>query len=141
MDNFYRENILDHYKNPRNFGRLKQPDTSYEEENSLCGDRLRIEVKLLKRKKTKIISQIRFSGQGCAISLAAASLLTEKVMGKELTFVAKLTSKDVLALLGIELGPTRLKCALLPLQTIQKALDKLCEPHGLTIVKRKQDSL
>ena len=80
MDDLYRELILDHYKDPRNFGSLDSPDASHEEDNPLCGDRIRMEIKLSNDK----LSAVRFSGEGCAISMASASLLTEAVGGKKI---------------------------------------------------------
>lgn len=125
MDNFYRENILDHYKNPRNFGKLSNPDVTHEENNPLCGDKIGMDVKLkvLGHEKTAI-ENIHFFGVGCAISLASASMLTELAKGKDSEDIKKLKSEDILKLLSIELTPTRLKCALLPLEVLQKALVK-----------------
>lgn len=118
MDNFYRENILDHFQNPRNFGHLDKPGLVNEEENTLCGDRIRMEIKI----KLKTIEDIRFEGEGCAISMASASMLTEKVKGMNIIEVKNLNTKDILELLGIALTPIRLKCALLPLEALQRAL-------------------
>lgn len=127
MDDFYRENILDHYKNPRNFGKLSDSDYSAQVANPLCGDRIGMEIKFKVQNghppgKFKVIKEIRFYGEGCAISTAAASMLTEKAKGMEIREVQKLKTADILKLLGIELTPTRLKCALLPLEVLQKAL-------------------
>ncbi len=123
MDNFYRDNILDHYKNPRNFGRLKKPDVSYSEENVTCGDKIGMELKFkVQNSKFKIIEDVRFWGEGCAVSMASSSLLTQKVKGMDVLRVKNLGKEDILKLLGIELTPTRLKCALLPLEVLQKAL-------------------
>lgn len=114
----YRENILDHYKNPRNFGRLKNPAASYEAGNPLCGDVIGMEIKV----RSKIIDDIKFWGEGCAISQASASILTEKVKGKNLEEIKKIGKEGVLKMLGIQLSPVRLKCALLPLEVLQKAI-------------------
>jgi nitrogen fixation NifU-like protein len=114
-DDLYRENILDHYKNPRNHGRLESPDISYEDANPLCGDVLRMDFKLTGDR----IEQVRFSGHGCAISQASASMLCEKVEGMSLAEARKLSREDVLEMLGIELGAVRLKCALLALKTLK----------------------
>ncbi len=123
MDNFYRENILDHFKNPRNFGVLKDPDFASEENNPLCGDKITMQVKLVKSTvEPRVIEEIRFNGEGCAISMASASLLTDYVRNKTLTQVRALGTADILKLLGIELTPTRLKCALLSLEVLHKAL-------------------
>ena len=114
-DDLFRENILDHYKNPRNRGTLDQPDITYEDANPLCGDKLRMDFKV----KDGTIEQVRFSGQGCSISQAAASMLCERIEGKTLDEVKKISRDDVLEMLGIELGPVRLKCALLALKTLK----------------------
>jgi len=115
VDDLYRENILDHYKHPRNRGTLDQPDITYEDANPLCGDRIRMDLQV----KEGRIEQIRFSGVGCSISQAAASMLCEAVEGKTLDEVKQLTRDDVLEMLGIELGPVRLKCGLLALKTLK----------------------
>lgn len=126
MDDFYRENILDHYKNPRNFGRMKNPDIFYEEENPFCGDKIGMEIKWkIENGKWKIVKDVKFYGEGCAISMATASMLTGKVKGKSLQEIKKLKPKDILKLLGVNLTPTRLKCALLPLEVLDKTLDTL----------------
>ncbi len=111
----YRENILDHYKYPRNRGTLENPDVSFEDANPLCGDRLRMDFKF----KDGRIEAVRFSGVGCSISQASASMLCEKIEGMALEDAKKISREDVLELLGIELGPVRLKCALLSLKTLK----------------------
>lgn len=123
MDNFYRENILDHYKNPRNFGKLNKADSSYTEKNVSCGDMICMQIKCREgNRKSKIIEKIMFYGDGCAISIAAASMLTEKASGQEIEKIKKIKSKDIISMLGITLTPTRLKCALLPLEVLHKTL-------------------
>lgn len=122
MDSLYRENILDHYKNPRNFGRLADVSFVSEEENPSCGDRIKIQVKLKSIGSQKIIEDIRFTGEGCAISIASASLLSEWVKGKQAKDILKLGIEDVVRLLGTTLTPARVKCALLPLEVIHKTL-------------------
>src|SRR5919109_236773 len=112
MDDLYREIILDHYKNPRNRGTLDPHDFTYEDENPLCGDRLRIDVRLDEARRVK---DVAFSGRGCAISQASASMLSEAIQGKSIEEIKELTRDDILDMLGIELGPVRLKCALLSL--------------------------
>ena len=114
----YRENILDHYKHPRNRGTLEHPDISFEDANPLCGDHLRMDFKVSDGR----IDQVRFSGHGCSISQASASMLCERVEGQTLEEVKKLTRDDVLEMLGIELGPVRLKCALLALKTLKSGI-------------------
>jgi nitrogen fixation NifU-like protein len=116
MDDLYREVILDHYKNPRHRGTLDPHDFSYEDENPLCGDKLRIDVRLDAEQR---VADVAFSGRGCAISQASASLLTDAILGKTLAEVKQLTKDDILDLLGIELGPVRLKCALLSLKVLK----------------------
>lgn len=120
----YRELILDHYKHPRNFGHLDHVDASSEAYNATCGDKMRIEIQALAG-KVKSIQDVRFSGEGCAISQASASMLTESIKGKSVDSIMKLTLEDVLVLLGTELTPSRVKCALLPLEVLQKAVVSL----------------
>ncbi len=122
----YREQILDHYKHPRNFGHLEGADVKSEEINMSCGDRIVIELKLTPNGESpqKIID-IRFSGEGCAINQASASMLTEKVTGMETSEVMKLDLSFVESLLGTTLTPSRVKCAILPLEAIQKAIQSV----------------
>src|SRR3989344_5472150 len=108
----YREVILDHYKNPRNFGHLEKPDAKIEEGNVTCGDRIVMEINV---RNNGTIEDIRFSGEGCAISQAAASMLTEKVAGKKLSQIMKLSTGEMVSMLGTTLTPSRIKCATLPL--------------------------
>lgn len=115
MDELYRENILDHYRHPRHQGTLERPDVTYEDANPLCGDRIRMDLRIDEGR----IADIRFSGHGCSISQAAASMLCEAVQGKSLDEVKRLGRDDVLEMLGIELGPVRLKCGLLALKTLK----------------------
>jgi len=115
MDDLYRENILDHYRNPRHRGTLERPDITYEDANPLCGDRLRMDLNV----RDGRIAEVRFSGTGCSISQASASMLCEAIEGKPLEEVKKISRDDVLEMLGIELGPVRLKCGLLALKTLK----------------------
>ncbi len=117
-DDFYRENILDHYKHPRNRGTLEHPDITYEDANPLCGDRLRLDLRV----RDGRIEHVRFSGVGCSISQAAASMLCERIEGMTVEDVKKLGREDMLEMLGIELGPVRLKCGLLALKTLKAGL-------------------
>ena len=114
-DQFYREYILDHYKNPRNFGRLEHPDISHEEDNPLCGDVVGMDFRV----KDGVIEDIRFHGRGCAISQASASLLTERLKGVSLDDAKKINKQDVLDELGIDISPARIKCALLALKVLK----------------------
>jgi nitrogen fixation NifU-like protein len=115
FDDLYRQNILDHYQSPRNFGTLEHPDISAEDSNPLCGDVIRIDLKIQDGK----VADVRFTGKGCSISRAAASMLTEEIRGKSLEEVKRIGKDEVLEMLGIELGPVRLKCALLALKTLK----------------------
>lgn len=117
----YRENILDHYKHPRNFGHLDGANISSEEINMSCGDKIRIEINV----NDGAVRDIRFSGEGCAINQASASMLTEKVIGMSIAEVMKLDLEYIEGLLGTTLTPSRVKCALLPLEAIQKALQSV----------------
>jgi nitrogen fixation NifU-like protein len=128
MDDLYREKILDHYQNPRNYGLLDDPDIFYEDDNPLCGDVIRIDVKLDEGGR---VCQVGFSGEGCAISKAAASMLTEKVLGKSLDEVKQISKDDVLEMLGIQLGPVRLKCALLSLKVLKAGIYSLSGQSGV----------
>ena len=114
-DQFYREYILDHYKNPRNFGRLEHPDISHEEDNPLCGDVVGMDFRV----KEGLIEDVRFHGRGCAISQASASLLTERLKGMALDDAKKIGKEDVLGELGIQISPARIKCALLSLKVLK----------------------
>jgi len=117
MDDFYRDYILDHYRNPRNFGSLDRCDASAEDVNPLCGDQIKMELQVDGGK----VSDVRFSGKGCAISQASASMLTEGVKGMTLAEIAKLTKDAVLENVGIGISPTRLKCATLGLRVLKSA--------------------
>jgi len=114
----YQEEILEHYRHPHNRGSIKNADIVQKERNPVCGDELVFFITLAGDK----VSDIKFEGQGCAISQAAASMLTDDIIGMPIEKIKKLQKEDLLDLLGIELGPTRLKCALLSLQGITRAL-------------------
>lgn len=118
MDDFYREFILDHYKSPRNFGTLEDPDITYEEDNPLCGDRIRIDLSLDKGR----VADVRFTGEGCAISTAAASILTQKIKGEPVERVRAFSKEEMLEALGVPLSPIRLKCGLLALKVLKTGL-------------------
>ena len=124
MEDLYREIIIDHYKNPQYRGHLDPNDIQFEDDNPLCGDH--IEVTLRVDETGKVVDG-RFEGRGCAISQASADLLIESVIGKPVEEVKKLSKQDVLDLLGIELGPVRLKCALLPLKVLKAGVYGLGE--------------
>jgi nitrogen fixation NifU-like protein len=116
MDDLYRDQIIDRYKNPRNKGELDPHDYTYEDDNPLCGDRIRIDVRVDAKGR---VAEAAFSGVGCAISQASADLLTESIVGKSLDEVKQVGKDDILEMLGIELGPVRLKCALLSLKVLK----------------------
>ena len=116
MDDLYREVIIDRYKNPRLRGELDPHDYSYQDDNPLCGDEIRIDLRV---DGEDVVTEAKFSGQGCAISIASADLLVESIVGKRLDEIKALAKDDVLELLGIELGPVRLKCALLSLKVLK----------------------
>ena len=118
MDDFYRDYILDHYRNPRNFGHLDRVDATAEDLNPLCGDQIRMELQLDDNGK---VDDIRFSGKGCAISQASASMLTETIKGKSLAEIAQLPKETVLENVGIGISPTRMKCAMLGLKVLKSA--------------------
>lgn len=111
----YQENILDHYENPQNFGHLDSCDVKAHDSNPLCGDTFDFELKF----KDGKIDDVKFSGHGCAISTASASMLTEKIKSLPIEEVKKLEQKDILELLGIELSHVRIKCAMLPLKVVK----------------------
>ena len=113
--NIYQEELLDHYENPSNYGTLPNPDISHEEDNPLCGDRIRMDLYV----EDDTIKEVRFCGHGCTISLAAASMLTEKIEGKTLTEIKSLSRDDIMDMVGIPLGPVRVKCALLALKVLK----------------------
>lgn len=113
----YQENILDHYRRPRHHGPLADADVTQEEHNPVCGDRLTFYIKF----SGDSLAEVSFTGQGCAISQAAASMLCEEAVGRNRQDILSLGTQDVLDLLGVTLGPTRLKCALLSLQGLHNA--------------------
>lgn len=113
--NIYQEELLDHYENPSNYGVLTNPDISHEEDNPLCGDMIRMDLMV----DNGIIKEVRFSGYGCTISQAAASMLTEKIEGKSLEEIKNISRDDIMDMIGIPLGPVRIKCALLALKVLK----------------------
>lgn len=118
--NLYREQILDHYKNPRNVGKIKRKSKSTRGENPSCGDSIAMDVVI----KNGKIADIKFSGEGCAISIASASMLTERVKGKKITKIADIDFKTLEKMLGIEVAPARKRCAMLPLTVLKKLVLK-----------------
>ena len=134
MDDFYKEYILDHYRNPRNFGHLEAPTATAEDLNPLCGDKIRFELLVDADGR---VSDVRFSGKGCAISQASASMLSETLRGEKLEDVARLPQERVLENVGIGISPARMKCAMLGLKVVKSAAlgeiahwpDEAHEPH------------
>ena len=124
MDDLYREVIIEHYKNPTYRGRLNPYDISFEDSNPLCGDHIVIDLKV---DENKHVSEARFDGHGCAISQASADLLLESIIGKSIDEVKALNKQTILDLLGIDLGPVRLKCALLSLKVLKAGVYGLGE--------------
>lgn len=118
MEVLYREQILDHYRHPRNEGTLENADISHKLDNPLCGDIIRLDIRL----KDGVVSEARFSGHGCVISIAAASMLTEEIVGKSVAELQAYRDEDMFRLLGTTLGPVRARCALLPLQVLKEGL-------------------
>jgi nitrogen fixation NifU-like protein len=115
---YYREYILDHYRNPRNYGKLDQPDVHSEDANPLCGDQLGMDLVV----EGDHIKEVRFQGRGCAISQASASMLSELIEGKTVEEVVALGKDDVLDVLGIPISPARTKCAFLSLRVLHRGL-------------------
>jgi nitrogen fixation protein NifU and related proteins len=139
----YREIILDYYRNPRNYGKIENPDISQRDSNPLCGDELEMHLNI----KDDKVADVKFTGKGCAISQASASMLTELIMGKDFAYVKKLTKEDILDNLGLhELGPARIKCALLSLKVLKSGLysylvDKLKDTESADKIKEEASGL
>lgn len=118
MPALYSDILLDHFRHPRNYGSLDAPDISNEQFNPLCGDRIRLELKL----NQSIVNEVRFKGDACAISTAAASLLTDLVLGKDLAQLANIPDERLISALESDIQPARVQCALLPLQALREGL-------------------
>jgi nitrogen fixation NifU-like protein len=125
MDDLYRDYILEHYRRPHNFGVIEDATASFEGSNPLCGDRITMQLGIT----NGTVERVGFTGRGCAISQASASLLTDEIKGKSVADVAAYRADDLLDLLGIDISPARLKCAMLSHETLQKAL---AETEGAT---------
>jgi nitrogen fixation NifU-like protein len=124
MAALYSDTLLDHYRHPRNYGSLTAADISNEQFNPLCGDRIRIELKLEQAK----VSEARFKGDACAICTAAASLLTELVLGADIAEVASISDERLISALESDIQPARVQCALLPLHALREGLQNY-KPH------------
>lgn len=118
MPALYSETLLDHFRHPRNYGDLPAADISYESFNPVCGDRIRIALKLNER----IVHDVRFKGDGCAISTAAASLLTELILGRDVEVISTITDDRLIDALESDIKPARRQCALLPLEALREGL-------------------
>jgi nitrogen fixation NifU-like protein len=127
-ERMYREQIIDLYEHPLNFGRLEPADISYEEDNPLCGDVIQIDVRLDDENR---IADVKWHGHGCAISQASASLLTEEIKGKTVDEVKSYTKDELLELLGIQFSMTRVKCALLSLKVLKAGVYGMPEPKEI----------
>ena len=128
MDDLYRDEILEHYRNPHNFGVLESPTTAKEGANPLCGDRITL---MLGINDEGTIDDVAFTGRGCAISQASASMLTDEIKGKPLSEIAQMGKDDVLENLGIEISPARMKCAMLSLETLRDAVKDRVELRAI----------
>ena len=139
----YREIILDYYRNPRNYGKIQNPDVAQRDRNPLCGDELEMHLNI----KDNKVADVKFTGKGCAISQASASMLTELIMGKDFDYVKKLSKDDILDNLGLkDLGPARIKCALLSLKVLKSGLysyltDKLKDNESAAKIKEEASGL
>jgi len=114
----YAEEILDHYRNPKNFGKLDKPDVKVRELNPLCGDQYEFQVKVSKGR----IEDVKFNGDGCAISTASASMLSDFIKGKKISDIKKMDQKDLMSILKIEVSPARIKCAMLAFDIVKKVV-------------------
>ena len=132
-DGIYRENILDHYAHPRNFGKLENFDAEFKEFNPLCGDETTIQIKV----ENNIIKDIKFSGRGCAISVAASSMLLTELKGKQLEYLKNLQKEFVYDLLSIPISPVRVKCALLSLEAVRRVI-QVYEGRKVNIVDKSK---
>ena len=129
VDSLYNETVLDHYKNPRNRGVLEAADFSHEDAGSVCGDEVRIDVRV----KGDRVAEVAFSGRGCAVSQASASVLTELLANLALDDVKALSEDDLLAAIGVPIGPVRLECALLALWVLRAGMSRAGSTTGTAL--------
>lgn len=128
----YAENILEHYKNPHNYGPLEKADVEHKEYNPLCGDSVTMRLVIEGNK----IKEIKFVGRGCAISQASISLLTDEVKGKTIDEIKSMTRQDMIGLLGVEISPARMKCAMLGIKTLKLAIYEYLIKQGQKISEK-----
>jgi len=127
MDSLYKEIVLDHYKNPHNFGELDPADYTAEDSNPLCGDQVRMDLRV----EDGIVTDVKFSGRGCAVSMASTSILTDMIKGRPLDEVLQITKDDLLEEIGIPVSPARMKCATLGLNVLKLSVAlKEAHSHG-----------
>ena len=126
-EEIYRENIIDHFKNPRNYGEIVEAEIKHSELNSVCGDMIQLFVKLKEGK----VEDVKFKGNGCAISMAATSMMTEILKKKTLNEIKNLNEEDIFEILGIKLSVVRMKCGLLCLNTLMKGLEQMEDKNGI----------
>lgn len=119
-DDLYKEELLEHYRNPQNYGKMQDADAAYHDFNPVCGDEVEVYLKI----SDGTLADVKFTGKGCAISQAAASIVTEHLKGKKIEAAKKMTQEEMLKLLPIEVSHLRIKCALLAMKAIQKAIFK-----------------
>ncbi len=127
--NMFNELVMDHFRHPRNRGRLQSPDFSSDDTNPSCGDNVVFDARV--DAANGVLTELFFEGKGCALSLATASLLTQACQGKQLCDILTLDKKYIISLLGLELGPNRLKCALLPLKVLQQGVARYLQSTGV----------
>ena len=118
IDELYREEIMDHYQNPRNFGKIRDADVSYQDYNPVCGDEITMQLRM----ENGTVKEPMFTGKGCAISQAAASMLTEEIRGKSAREIVAMKQDEMLKIIRINPGPVRIKCAMLALRAVQKGI-------------------
>lgn len=117
---FYAEQIMEHYHSPKNAGKIAKPTAKVSMNNSLCGDKIEVTVLI----NNNILKDFKFMSDGCAISVASASMLSEAIIGKKVQEILKMTIDDVYKVLGIKLGFNRVKCMMLPLDAVKRAIEK-----------------
>ena len=135
LQDLYREAILDHYRHPRNRGELPDAQIKFRDTNPLCGDVIEFHIKV---DGNNSVEDVKFAGEGCAISQASASMMTQMIKGKNMEWLKQLGKKDVLKMMGIDPGPTRIKCALLPLKVVKAGVYQYL---GMMLEKEDYESI